>query len=98
AELEKDELFLNLASKEYFKSVKTDKLKVPVITPIFKDFKNGKLKIISFFAKKARGAMVRYILDKNVETLNDLKGFDYDDYRFSEQYSNPEKNEFVFVR
>lgn len=98
AELEKEELFLNLASQEYFHSVKTEKLKVPVITPVFKDFKNGKLKIISFYAKKARGMMVRYILDKDVKTLEDLKGFDYDGYGYSEQYSNPKKNEYVFIR
>tara|TARA_B100000949_G_C14176077_1_gene405414 strand:- start:118 stop:882 length:765 start_codon:yes stop_codon:yes gene_type:complete len=97
-ELEDDELFLNLASQEYFKSVKTDKLKVPVITPIFKDYKNGKLKIISFYAKKARGSMVRYVIDKEVSSIDELKGFDYDGYGYSEQYSNPDKNEFVFVR
>ena len=97
-ELENDELFLNLASQEYFKAVNVDELKVPVITPIFKDYKNGKLKIISFYAKKARGSMVRYIIDKNVQTIDDLKGFDYDDYGFSEQYSDLSKNELVFVR
>lgn len=97
-ELENDELFLNLASQEYFKAVNVNKLKVPVITPIFKDYKNGKLKIISFYAKKARGSMVRYIIDKNVQTIDDLKGFDYDDYGFSEQYSDLSKNELVFVR
>ncbi|RXG24874.1 peroxide stress protein YaaA [Leeuwenhoekiella aequorea] len=97
-ELENDELFLNLASLEYFKAVNVEKLKVPVITPIFKDYKNGKLKIISFYAKKARGSMVRYIIDKNVQTIDDLKGFDYDDYGFSEQYSDLSNNELVFVR
>lgn len=97
-ELENDELFLNLASQEYFKAVNVEKLKVPVITPIFKDYKNGKLKIISFYAKKARGSMVRYIIDKNVQTIDDLKGFDYDDYGFSEQYSDLSNNELVFVR
>lgn len=98
AELEDDELFLNLASQEYFNSIKTNKLKVPVITPIFKDYKNGKLKIISFFAKKARGLMVRYILDKDVNTLEELKGFDYEGYGYSEQYSDEKSGELVFVR
>ncbi|HEA29274.1 MAG TPA: peroxide stress protein YaaA [Leeuwenhoekiella sp.] len=98
AELKDDELFLNLASKEYFKSIKEDKLKVPIITPVFKDYKNGKLKIIAFYAKKARGLMARYIIDKDVETLDDLKGFNYDGYGFSEEYSDLEKNELVFVR
>lgn len=96
-ELEKDELFINLASNEYFKAVNTANLKVPVVTPVFKDLKNGKLKIISFFAKKARGAMVRYIIDKDVETKDGLKGFDYMDYRFSEEESQKE-NQLVFTR
>ncbi len=97
-ELADDELFVNLASQEYFKSINVDKLKVPVITPIFKDFKNGKLKIIAFYAKKARGSMVRYIIDKDVNNLDGLKGFDYDGYAYSEKESNPDKNEFVFTR
>ncbi len=96
-ELEDDELFLNLASNEYFKAVDTKKLKVPVIAPVFKDFKNGKLKIISFFAKKARGSMVRYIIDKDCRTLEDVKGFDYDGYRFSEEHTKKE-NEPAFIR
>jgi len=96
-ELENDELFLNLASQEYFKVINTKKLKVPVIAPVFKDFKNGKLKIISFFAKKARGSMTRYVIDKNIETLQGVKAFDLDGYAFSEQYTEKE-NEPVFVR
>lgn len=96
-ELKEDELFVNLASNEYFKAVDTKKLKVPVITPVFKDLKNGKLKIISFFAKKARGAMARYIIDNNVNSIEELKGFSYEQYRYSE--SDSEKpNEFVFIR
>ncbi|MBT8295137.1 MAG: peroxide stress protein YaaA [Gramella sp.] len=97
AELEENELFLNLASNEYFKAVDTKKLKVSVISPVFKDFKNGKLKIISFFAKKARGSMVRYIIDNDCKTLEDVKGFDYDDYRFSEEHTENE-NEPTFIR
>ena len=96
-ELEDDELFLNLASNEYFKAVDEKKLKVPVISPVFKDFKNGKLKIISFFAKKARGSMVRYIIDKDCKTLDDVKGFNYDGYRFSEEHTEKE-NEPTFIR
>ena len=68
-----------------------------MISPVFKDFKNGKLKIISFYAKKARGAMVRYIIDKDVNTLEELKGFDYMDYRFSEEHTEKE-TEPVFIR
>ena len=80
-ELQEGELFVNLASNEYFSAIDVKALKVPVITPEFKDYKNGKLKIISFFAKKARGMMVRYIIDTNAETIEDLKGFNYDGYQ-----------------
>jgi cytoplasmic iron level regulating protein YaaA (DUF328/UPF0246 family) len=96
-EMEEGELFINLASNEYFKAIDTKKLKAEVISPVFKDFKNGKLKIISFYAKKARGAMVRYIIDKDVNTLEELKGFDYMDYRYSEEHTENE-NEPVFIR
>lgn len=96
-EMKDDELFINLASQEYFKAIDTKVLKVLVISPVFKDFKNGKLKIIAFFAKVARGSMVRYIIDNDCKTLEDLKGFDYMDYRFSEQHTEHE-NEPVFVR
>lgn len=96
-EMKKDELFLNLASNEYFKAIDTKKLKAPVITPVFKDLKNGKLKIISFYAKKARGSMARFIIDKEVNSIEGIKGFDYDDYRFSETESK-KKNELVFIR
>lgn len=96
-EMEKDELFINLASQEYYKAVDEKKLKATVITPVFKDFNNGKLKIVSFFAKKARGSMVRYIVDKEVSNVEDLKGFDYEGYKFSEAASS-KKNELVFTR
>ena len=95
-ELEDDELFLNLASNEYFKAVDTKALKVPVITANFKDFKNGKYKIISFFAKAARGMMARYIVDTNAKTIDDLKGFNYDGYGFSEPMSSD--TELIFTR
>lgn len=95
-ELEKDELFINLASKEYFDAVDVKKLKVPFITPEFKDYKDGKLKIISFFAKKARGMMVRYIIETNAETIDDLKGFNYEGYAFDENLSTEKK--LVFTR
>ena len=95
-EMKDDELFVNLASNEYFSAVDTKALKVPVITPEFKDYKDGKLKIISFYAKKARGLMVRYIIDKNVETIEDLKGFNYDGYAFDSNLSKG--NSLVFTR
>jgi len=96
-ELEDDELFVNLASQEYFKVVRPKNLKVPVISPVFKDFKNGQLKIISFFAKKARGSMARYLIDNDIKTLDGIKGFDYEGYSYSEQYTEKE-NEPVFIR
>jgi cytoplasmic iron level regulating protein YaaA (DUF328/UPF0246 family) len=95
-ELEKDELFINLASTEYFSAVDVKALKVAVITPEFKDYKNGKLKIISFFAKKARGLMVRYIIDTNAQTIDDLKGFNYEGYQFDANLSKG--NHLVFTR
>lgn len=96
SELSKDELFVNLASNEYFDAVDVKKLKVPVITPEFKDYKDGKLKMISFFAKKARGMMVRYIIDTNAETIDDLKGFNYEGYAFDSNLSKG--NKLVFTR
>ena len=95
-ELKKNELFINLASNEYFSVIDTKKLKVPVITPEFKDYKDGKLKMISFFAKKARGLMVRYIIDHDVETLDQLKSFNSEGYVFDENLSK--ENTLVFTR
>ncbi|MBC7522929.1 MAG: peroxide stress protein YaaA [Flavobacterium sp.] len=96
ASLTKEELFVNLASSEYFDAVDVKKLKVPVVTPEFKDYKDGNLKMISFFAKKARGLMVRYIIDSNAETIDDLKGFNYEGYAFDENLST--KTKLVFTR
>jgi cytoplasmic iron level regulating protein YaaA (DUF328/UPF0246 family) len=95
-ELEEGELFVNLASIEYFLAIDVKALKVPVITPEFKDYKNGKLKIISFFAKKARGMMVRYIIDTDSQTIEDLKGFNYDGYQFDANLSKG--THLVFTR
>ncbi|GAB5475930.1 MAG: peroxide stress protein YaaA [Maribacter sp.] len=97
SELEDDELFINLASNEYFGAVDVKMLKVPVISPVFKDWKNDKLKVISFFAKKARGSMVRYIIDTDAKTLEDIKGFNYDDYIYSKEHTLKE-TEPVFIR
>lgn len=96
-ELSDNELFVNLASNEYFSVIDTKALKVPVITPQFKEWKDDKLKIISFFAKKARGLMVRYIIDTGAQTIEELKGFNYDGYSFSEEYSTT-PGELVFAR
>ncbi len=96
-ELSDGELFINLASNEYFKSINPKKLKVPVVTPIFKDWKGEELKVISFYAKKARGLMVRYIIKNDIQNIEDLKEFDYEGYSFSEQHST-QTNELVFIR
>jgi cytoplasmic iron level regulating protein YaaA (DUF328/UPF0246 family) len=95
-QLSEEELFVNLASTEYFSAVDSKALKVPVITPEFKDYKDGKLKMISFFAKKARGLMVRYIIDTNAQTLEDLKKFNYEGYQWDANLSSQTK--LVFTR
>ena len=95
-EMEKGDVLLNLASLEYFKAVPKKVLKVPMITPIFKDFKNGDYKVIMTYAKKARGLMVRYIIDNNIETLEELKGFNVQGYAFSETMST--NDELIFTR
>ena len=95
-ELQEGELFINLASEEYFKAIDTTKLKVPVITPIFKDYKGDTLKVVSFYAKKARGRMVRFLAENEIHSVEDLKGFNADGYAFSEKFSKG--NNLVFVR
>lgn len=95
-EMKNDEPLINLASQEYFKAINPKLLEAPVITPVFKDFKNGKLKIISFFAKKARGMMVRYVIDNNIENAEDLKGFNSGGYAFDANLSTDDQ--LVFTR
>ena len=95
-EMKKGELLINLASKEYASAIDFKKLKATIVTPEFKDYKDGKLKIISFYAKKARGLMVRYILDSDAKTTDDLKGFDYDGYKLDSNLSTGEN--LVFTR
>ena len=92
----KDRSLINLASNEYFKSVKKDALEVPVITPVFKEVKVGVAKVISFSAKRARGMMARYMIDNRLESPEDLKSFDLDGYRYQNDLSND--NEWVFTR
>ena len=95
-EMKEGDLLINLASAEYFKAVPRKVLKNPMITPIFKEFKNGQYKIIAIFAKLARGLMTRYIIDTDSKTIEDIKGFNYDNYGFSEELSS--ENELVFTR
>jgi len=80
---------LNLASNEYFKSVKKPDLNADIVTPIFKDWKNGQYKLISFFAKKARGVMSAWVVKNRVGDLNTLSNFNLDGYRFSANDSDP---------
>lgn len=79
----RDDVLVNLASEEYFKSVDLKQLKAPVITPVFEDFKSGKYKIISFFAKRARGLMARYAIDRRITDVQALKDFDREGYAFA---------------
>ncbi|MCQ0113087.1 peroxide stress protein YaaA [Zhouia amylolytica] len=95
-ELEDDEVFLNLASNEYFKAIDKKALKVPVITANFKDFKNGQYKTIMTYAKQARGYMTRYVIDHDVDSIEALKGFNYEGYGYSEEMSS--ENELMFIR
>ena len=89
-------VLINLASNEYFKSVQKKNLDGRLITPEFKDWKNGKYKMISFFAKKARGLMVRYAIDHNIQKAEGLQNFDYDGYHFNLELSQADK--WVFSR
>jgi cytoplasmic iron level regulating protein YaaA (DUF328/UPF0246 family) len=87
---------VNLASEEYFKSVKPALLDVPVIAPVFQDWKNGKYKTMSFFAKRARGLMARYAAEHAITDPEQLKDFDVDGYAFDAQASD--EREWVFRR
>lgn len=95
--LEKDETLVNLASKEYSAAVDFKAIENKVVHPEFKDFKNGSLKTISFFAKKARGMMSRYLIEKNAKNMEDILGFSKEGYAYSEEYSKDELHP-VFVR
>ena len=92
----KSEVLVNLASNEYFKAVKPGALNAEVITPVFKDMKGGKYRVISFFAKKARGQMARYAIEKRLEDVAGLKRFRRDGYRYNKAESTA--REWVFTR
>lgn len=91
-----DNVLINLASNEYFRAVKPKELDASVITPVFKDCKNGQYKVISFYAKKARGMMARYIIENRISSVADLTKFDSAGYYFVEEESTP--TELVFKR
>ncbi len=91
-----DSYLINLASNEYFKSINTNKLKAEIITPVFLDFKNDEYKMISFFAKKARGMMTRFITKNKLSDPEQLKTFSEGGYYFNERLTKD--NEWVFTR
>ena len=97
AEEQGSEVLVNLASNEYFKVVKKKSLKPRIVTPVFKDTKNGQLKVISFYAKKARGMMAAYIIKNRLKDVESLKAFDVAGYRYNEELS-VKKDELVFTR
>jgi len=92
----KSQALVNLASNEYFKAVKAKELAAPVLEPVFKDWKNGDYKIISFFAKKARGLMSAYIIKNQLKNPEDLKAFDWGGYQYNAALSGESK--WVFTR
>jgi len=96
AEMHPNEVLINLASQEYFKVLQPKVLQRTILTPVFKDFSKGKLKVVAFFAKKARGLMVRYIIDNNIEKTEDLKSFNKAGYRFDANLSSV--TQLVFTR
>ena len=89
-------MIINLASNEYFKAVKPKLLSAEIVTPIFKDWKNDKYKIISFYAKKARGMMAAYLIKNRVERVEDIQGFQEAGYSFNRELSD--NNNLVFTR
>jgi cytoplasmic iron level regulating protein YaaA (DUF328/UPF0246 family) len=91
----KEDTLVNLASDEYFKSVDLNTLDATIVTPVFKDKKNGKYKVISFFAKKARGLMTNFIVKEQIKDVEDLKTFNAGGYHYSEEESHPLKPVFL---
>lgn len=92
----KSRVLVNLASEEYFKSVRPKNLNVPVVSPVFLDWKNGTYKIISFYAKRARGLMASYAVTQGITNATDLRHFDTDGYAFDADASNAQS--WVFKR
>ena len=93
---QKDKYLINLASQEYFKTVDNKKLKAKMITPVFKELKDGKPKMIAIFAKKARGLMANYIIKNKITDIQDIKAFNYESYLYSEEGSD--ENTMLFLR
>ncbi len=92
----KQSVLVNLASNEYFKAVRPKNLNADIITPVFRDLKSGKYKVISFYAKKARGEMARYIIENEIEDPAGLRKFKRTGYRYNKAESTA--RELVFTR
>lgn len=93
---EEQELIVNVASNEYFKAITPKKLKARVITPVFKEFKDGEYKVVMVYAKHARGAMARFIVQNNITNPEEVKLFNAGGYQYDENLST--ENEWVFTR
>ena len=87
---------INLASGEYFKSIRPKKLRADIVTPAFKEYRDGQYRFIQFFAKKARGLMARYLIDQRVDRPDGLKDFNYEGYAYDASLSD--EREWVFTR
>ena len=96
AEMKEGEVLVNLASNEYFKAVHKKSIKARIITPTFKELKGDKYKVIMMYAKHARGAMARDIIQSQYKNIDDLKGYHVHGYSYSEEMST--ENEWVFIR
>ena len=92
----KSKHLINLASNEYFKSLQVKNINAEIIVPVFKDYKNGQYKIISFYAKNARGSMSAYIIKNKLKNPEDIKAFNVDGYKFNQSKSNA--TNYVFLR
>ena len=95
-DLDEDDIIVNLASDEYFKSINKDKIKSNIITPVFKEFKNGTYKVIAIYAKKARGLMSRFLIERKSTSIDDIKLFNVDGYSFDNSLSKD--SQMVFTR
>ena len=95
-EINDNEVIINLASNEYFKAIDKKTIRPRIITPIFKELKGDKFKVVMMYAKHARGAMARDIIQQNYASVEDLKGYNVDGYSYNDELST--ENEWVFVR
>ena len=95
-DIEDGDIVVNLASDEYFKSINKEKLNAEIITPVFKEFKNDSYKVIAIYAKKARGLMSRFLIERKSKNVDDIKLFNTDGYTFDGNLST--ENELVFTR